>query len=111
MPNYGDWNYSTFVQYPNQYAYQFWNNNLFPNADKYTNLFIDLVDDYNEFNQNFIGQPNGTVNDEVKGYKMSIMEEFMTIDVYNLDDIKSWLKLSKPNGVTDQQIDLLLSHY
>jgi hypothetical protein len=111
VPNYGDWNYSTFVQYPNLYAYQFWNKNISPDADKYTNLFIDLVDDYNEFNQNFISQPNGTVDDEVKGYKMSVMEEFMTIDVNNLDDLKSWLKLSKPNGVTDQQIDLLLSHY
>lgn len=109
--NYGDWNYSTYVLYPNQYAYQFWNNNLFANADKYTNLFIDLVDDYNEFNQSFAGWPKGIVDDEVKGYKMSVMEEFMTIDVNNLDDLKSWLKLSKPNGVTDQQIDLLLSHY
>lgn len=110
IPNYGDWDYSTDLQYPNQYAYQFWSTSVSPNADKYTNLFIDLVDDYNEYNQNFPGWGLGTVNDMVANYQLKEVEKRLK-NINNLNDLNLELKFIIPDGVTNQEIDLLLSHY
>lgn len=109
--NYGDADYSISVQYPHYYSYQYWNKNLFDKADKYTSLFVNLVDGVNEYNQSYGFGGTGTVFDEVKNYKLNEIEGIALGNSYNLDHLTKELKLFKPNGVTNQQIDLLMSHY
>jgi hypothetical protein len=109
IANYGDWNYGIDVGFPNRYAYQFWNLNQ---DQSNTSLFINLIDDYNEFNQLFSGILKvGTVNDQVSGYILADIEAQVLHDTYWLNNLSNKLKLNKPNGVTDAQIDELLSYY
>ncbi len=106
--SYGDWNYDVSVQYPNQYAYQYWNSTI---SHDYTPLFIDLTDSHNEFGQFYQGRPAGTVNDQVVGYTFYGIEKNVLKHSYGLTSLKTQLKNNKPSGVTDAQIDLLISYY
>ncbi len=108
ITNYGDWNYSVGVQYPNQYGYQYWNKTSEPT---YTNLSINLIDSYNELGQNFLGYGTGTTNDQVGGYTFANIENNILKHAYGLSSLATKLKANKPTGVTDTQIDLLLSNY
>jgi hypothetical protein len=108
IANYGDWNYGIDVGFPNQFAYQYWE---LSDDSSYTSLFINLLDDYNEFNQSFLNKNSGTVNDQVSGYKLADLETKVLPNVYWLNNLAAHLKLNKPNGVTDAQIDELLSYY
>ena len=109
IANYGDWNYGIDVGFPNRYAYQYWE---LSDDSSYTSLFINLLDDYNEFNQLFSGVLKvGTVNDQVSGYKLADLETKVLPNVYWLNNLAAHLKLNKPNGVTDAQIDELLIYY
>lgn len=109
ISNYGEYNYnpSTPPMYPNHYAYQYWNLSLDPN---YTSLFINLVDGFNEFGQTF-GWESGTVNDQVSGYSLGHIQSTFLKHCYAKSSLTTQLKANKPSGVTDAQIDLLLSHY
>ncbi|KAA5534780.1 hypothetical protein F0919_09230 [Taibaiella lutea] len=104
-------------QYPNRFAYQYWNANL---GNDYTSLFINLIDDFNE---NGVWFPNvalfGQVNDQVSGYTLQSIESSILKFVARThpsggpypNSLSELLKINKPNGVTDAQIDLLLSSY
>jgi len=109
ISNYGDYNYNVTVQYPHQNAYQFWNKATFSND--YTSLFIDLTDSHNQIGQTYPGRPNGTTNDQVNGYTFSGIESNILKHSYGLTSLKSELKNNKPGGVTDAQIDLLISYF
>jgi hypothetical protein len=103
IANYGDWNDNTLVQYPNYQGFQNWNKQLYPD---YTNVYINLIDDYNE--KPFFGP----VDDDVKGYSLFWIEDLMLKHIYNLDDLKQQLKdRPKPLNVTDADIDKLISFY
>ena len=52
-----------------------------------------------------------TPNDQVNGYTLPIIEQKMLKHSYGLWSIGVQLKNNKPAGVTDAQIDLLLSSY
>ena len=107
IANYGDYNFFSSISYPNKYAYQNW----YPgNSPKYTNIYIDLYDDYNELNQ-LIGNDIGFVNDDVSGYTFSNIEANILSHAYGKESLATYLKLNKPAGVTDSQIDQLLSFY
>lgn len=107
IANYGDYNFFASISYPNKYAYQYW----YPgNSPKYTNIYIDLYDDYNELNQ-LIGNDIGFVNDDVSGYTFSNIEANILSHAYGKESLATYLKLNKPAGVTDSQIDQLLSFY
>ncbi len=107
IPNYGDWNYSTPVQYPHQYAYQYWNRRIAPT---YTTLYIDLIDNFNQ-NGVLFGWKSGSVNDNVKNYTLAYIEQNILKHAYGLTSLAQKLKQFKPIGVTDQDIDILLSNY
>lgn len=113
--NYGlaDYNPLAPPTYPNRFAYQYWSMNLNTNSDKYTSLYINIIDDFNEFGQFFLNNlPTGSVNDELSGYTIAQVETSVIPLVINLNALSWRLKSIKPVGVTDAQIDnLLLSYY
>ena len=71
----------------------------------YTSLYIDLIDDYNQA-LSF----RGTINDNVSGYTLPQIERFLD-KVYGFYSLSEQLKANEPSGVTDEQIDVLLSQY
>lgn len=102
IPNYGDWSYLAPVQDPNYRAYQEWTHSY---DWKYTNVYINIIDDFNEkalFN---------TTDDNVKGYTLAYIDENMLRHIFTLKTLRKQLKAHKPNGVTDADIDKLLSYY
>ncbi|MFT4062805.1 MAG: hypothetical protein QM642_10675 [Edaphocola sp.] len=111
IANYGNFGYAPNPSpvFPNVFAYQYWNEATYD--DKYTSLFINLIDDYNEFGQSFPGFDNGTVNDQVSGYNLGFIQSFMLLNTMNLSTLKAKLSLNKPTGVTDAQLDLLFDSY
>lgn len=110
ITNYGNENYNPVnpPQYPARFGYQYWNGTVDPH---YTSLFINLVDDFNEFGVNFFPQPIGVVNDNVNGYSLKNIETYLLSDIYGMSSLSTKLKSMRPAGVTNAQIDLLLSHY
>lgn len=106
VSNYGDWNYSVYVGFPHYYAYQYWNKN--DNSHDYTNLFINLVDSYNDTN---MWPASGVANDNVSGYTFASIEANVLKHSYGLTSLKTELKQYKPYGVSDSQIDQLINYY
>lgn len=79
--------------------------------EKYTSLFIDLVDDHNQ-----VGRFNNTaINDSVAGYNLATIESTFLHEVHGIDTwvgpLRKSLKNNKPGGVTDSQIDGLLNQF
>ena len=103
--NYGESNYHPInpPQYPNDQAYQYWTLQVQPT---YTSLYINIVDNITDSNIFF-----GTPNDQIAGYTLSFIEQNMFKHCYGLSSLGMQLKNNKPIGVTDAQIDLLLSSY
>jgi len=106
--NYGDYNFSTPVQYPNRYAYQYWNKSI--SSVDYTTMFINLFDNHNELNQ-WYGGIQGTINDLVQDYTFSGIESNILVHSYGNTSLTNNLKNFKPNGVTNEQIDILMQYY
>lgn len=115
IANYGDENYfptTTPPIFPNAYAYQYWHQ--VEGSDfwyRNTNLYINLIDNHNEFGRNYQFRGTGVVNDQVSGYSLAFIESDLLRHVYGLASLAGQLKANKPTGVTDAQIDLLLSFY
>lgn len=104
--NYGESTYNPTTappQFPNTQAYQYWTLGTDPT---YTSLFINLVDDIND-NTLFFGRPN----DEVTGYTLAFIEENILRHSHDLNSLSNALKNNRPVGVTNLQIDNLLSFY
>ena len=110
IANYGTPNYnpSNPPVFPNRFGYQFWSLNT---SSDYTSLFINLVDNFNELGQSFSSQPMGTVNDQVTGYTLANIETNLLKYCYGLSSLSTQLKANRPAGVSNAQIDLLLSFY
>ncbi len=93
---------------PCQYAYQYWNLSI----DKtYTSLFINIVDDFNERNQNFPTRGTGEVDDNVTGYFFADIEKNILKHSYGITSLRNKLIEYLPSGVSVSDLDLLLSHY
>ena len=107
VANYGDWNYSVVVIYPHRFGYQYWSQST---SNKYTSLFIDLIDDHNELGQSY-GSQVGTVDDQVNHFTLANIESLVLKHSYGLTSLKTNLKANKPASVTDAQIDLLITYY
>ena len=87
MNNYGKPEYYYFQSdfRPITYAYQYWNPHNYSN--KYTSLFINIIDDYNELGLPFLGKYQGFVDDRVKNYSLSGIESYLD-EIYTLDELK-----------------------
>ena len=113
IPNYGNENYYPFNPpppiYPNSYAYQYWNPDA--QSDRYTPIYIDIIDNVNQSTQVYLPFGAGFVNDQVSGYSLAFIESEMLKHIYGLASLTRELKDHKPAGVTDAQIDLLISHF
>lgn len=110
VSDYGNFNYtSANLGFPNDFGYQYWTKSGYDNT--YTNLYINIVDDYNENGVFFPGYTTSTTNDQVKGYTLSGIESNILKHIYGFSSLASRLKSIKPTGVTDSQIDLLINHY
>ncbi|MGE5316454.1 MAG: hypothetical protein ACM3ME_00555 [Chloroflexota bacterium] len=105
--NYGDYDYSVDVQYPNKYAYQYWNKSF---STDYTTLFINLIDNHNELNNQY-GNKLGSVEDLVYNYTLSGIEQKILKHSYGNSSLSTQLKNNKPSNVTDAQIDILMRYY
>lgn len=110
IPNYGRENYFPVnpPDYPNSYAYQYWNADV---SSRYTPIYIDIIDDHNELGVNYPFRGTGLVNDQVSGYSLAFIESEMLKHIYGLSSLSDELKAHKPAGVTDGQIDLLISFF
>ena len=111
IANYGQENYSPLnpPRRPSQYGYQYWSSSI--NGNTYTNLFIDIVDNVNELNHIYPGRATGSVDDRVFGYTLPLIEDKILKHSYGLTSLSNELKSNLPIGVTNSDIDLLLSHY
>lgn len=111
IANYGRENYYPInpPEYPNSYAYQYWDASV--NSTRYTPIYIDIVDNHNQILQFYFPFGSGTVDDQVSGYSLAFIESEMLKHIYGLSSLAEQLKANKPPGVTDAQIDLLISHY
>lgn len=107
IADYGTETYAVEVQYPNQFAFQYWRPNI---SATYTTLFINLIDDFNEVGVNFTGR-TAIVNDQVTDYTIAGIEQDILPDSYGLFSLNAALKNHRPAGVTDAAIDNLLSFY
>lgn len=103
--NYGEWDYHPAHPpiYPNDQAYQYWTSSV---STEYTSVYINLIDDINDSGLFF-----GTPNDQVTGYTLPEIESDFLKHVYGISSLSTQMKSHKPFGVTDGQIDLLLSSY
>lgn len=108
IANYGQWNYLPInpPQFPNRQAFQDWTLNV---SERYTSLFINLVDDVND--KTVFPGITGIPDDQVSGYTLPFIEQNILKHSYGLSSLATQLKNNKPSGVTDPQIDLLLSSY
>jgi hypothetical protein len=111
IPNYGRANYypSNPPDVPNTYAYQYWN--IGENDGWYTPIYIDIIDDVNQSAQFYFPFGSGTINDQVQGYSLPFIELEMLKHIYGHSSLAQQLKAHKPVGVTDAQIDLLISQF
>ena len=73
----------------------------------YTPLFIDLFDANNQGSSRSTTRPN----DVVAGYTFGVLEEDVLRRTFGFSSLKERLKLFKPAGVTDAQIDELVDFY
>ena len=103
IANYGTESYRITASFPLDGGYQFWDRGISTN---YTPIFIDLVDNFNQSSLN-----STLPNDNVSGYTLANIESTFLKNVYGLSSLRTALKNNKPAGVTDAQIDLLLSSY
>jgi len=53
----------------------------------------------------------GFFNDQVSGYNLATIQQNYLKHIYSASSLRTQLKANKPAGVTDAQIDLLLSFY
>jgi len=93
---------------PIPYAFQYWNASI---SGDYTSLFINLVDNYNELNQQFILKPSGSIYDIVSGYTLSGIEDNIIEYCSDWTTMKAALKANKPTGVQDYEIENLVNQY
>lgn len=114
ISNYGSPTYyDADVYQPHRYAYQYWAIPIYTDPE-YTSLFINLVDDYNEFGHNYGTNQEPlitTLDDRVSGYDFSFIQSNFLKNIYGTASLSTKLKEFKPAGVTDADIDLLLSFY
>ena len=110
ITNYGKEDYSVITGFPNQFAYQYWNNKNF--SKKYTSIYIDIVDNYNQLNVIFPGYiSQGAVDDQVTGYSLPFIESNLLKHVYGINSLSHELIDNLPSGITEAQVNLLLSHF
>ncbi|HMV07608.1 MAG TPA: hypothetical protein PKL56_13950 [Cyclobacteriaceae bacterium] len=93
---------------PNSYAYQYWTKK---HSEKYTSIYIDIVDNVNQLGVSYPERGFGGVDDRVTGFTLPEIEVKMLKHIYGLSSLAQLLKDNKPAGVTDEQIDLLISHF
>jgi len=112
ITNYGSENYQISASYPLDRSYQYWQKSNSPN---YTSIFIDLIDGYNQSQQTYINSstflPYTGINDPIFGYNLATIESNFLKHVYGLTSLRDQLKKNKPTGVTDTQIDALISNF
>ncbi len=109
IANYGNETYYVpDLRRPHLYAYQYWEMSDDP---EYTSLFINLADNFNEMNVLFDYYGFGSVNDQVAGYNLSNIQSQFLKNCYAKSSLTTYLKAYKPTGVSNTQIDLLLSYY
>jgi hypothetical protein len=75
----------------------------------YTPLFIDFIDNVNQWQFPYQYSLTGSVQDNVTGYTIAGLEDDIIKHIWGLNDLTDKLKENKPAGVTDAQIDQLLS--
>ena len=94
---YGDYFESAYTSYENEW----------PNVSnvRYSPIFLDLFDDYNQ------SLPDNTTlpNDVVGGYSCSTLGSILNDAAYTLADLKIKVKENKPVGVFDSDIDTLFT--
>lgn len=74
-------------------------------------VYIDIIDNHNELGINYAFRGTGTVNDQVSGYSLAFIESELLKHIYGLASLADELKAHKPIGVTDAQLDLLISFF
>ncbi|MFN8436298.1 MAG: hypothetical protein U0V72_01570 [Cytophagales bacterium] len=98
------------ASYPLDRGYQYWNKSV--NA-KYSSIFIDLVDNFNQSSQSYRDENNNSyigINDPVSGYSLPNIEATFLKYVYGASSLREQCKKNKPTGVSDTQIDVLLNN-
>ena len=100
--------YKDFIQQYNEQEWPFVRRNL-----RYSPMFIDLIDDFNQRDYYYIEQPNNYMsypNDYITGYTFAVLGNILK-DAYAAHSLKTGLRANKPAGVTDADLDVLFELY
>lgn len=110
ISNYGDetYNPTPATHFSIQYGYQYWNYSF---NNKNRSLFINLLDDFNEYGVEFYGESTGSVVDNVTGYSLYTLENSVLPFSDTRTSLVSLLQSTRPSGVTALQLTQLLSFY
>lgn len=84
---------------------QSWTPN-YENPFPYTPIYIDLIDNYNQFTLN-----SAYINDNISGYTLSEIQNLILPDSFGMTSTRSAIKANKRHGATDSQIDNLFIKY
>lgn len=112
-PDYADYGTSDYDPaispgFPNRQAYQYWGIGNQDDAD-YTNLFINLIDDYNESTHNLTFWGIGVIDDRVSGYDIGDIQRQVLPHARNMNQFESWLlTISNP---TSGNVSTLINQY
>lgn len=116
LPNYANENYNrTGMPERLSYQHQGWTSQEI--GGDYSNLFIDIVDNYDQSNRTFsTTKDNKSIlfnghKDEVSGYTLPFIEQNMLANTYELSHLRDKLKQNKPIGVSDLMIDELMNNF
>ena len=100
--------YKDFIQQYNEQEWPFVGRNL-----RYSPMFIDLIDNFNQRDYYYIEKPNDYMsypNDYITGYTFAVLGNILK-DAYAPHSLKTGLRANKPAGVTDADIDVLFELY
>lgn len=84
-------------------------NNGYGNTSCYTPIFIDLIDDFNQYG---LTSDHDYPNDLISGYDIGYIQNNIITSSYGLSSLYTALINNKPNNnITNSQIDILMALY
>ena len=81
--------------------------------DKYSCIIIDLYDDFNqriEWSDQSSLSDVTLPNDVITGYSPSVLNTMIN-QCYDIEDVRTYLKVDKPTGVTNSMIDTFINFF
>jgi hypothetical protein len=108
--NYGNetYNPTPTPQYPNTFAYQYWNSQY--DTKRYTPIYIDIVDNFNQHDLFFSGFGFSNIEDVIIDYNLPYIEQYMLKHIYGLSSLTEQLITNRSSN-NPYEISLFVQQY